>query len=73
MMRCLARHFNGDWGELGEADQLQNEQALDQGYRLFSSYEIPQHLLNDPDLPEKLWIITEADRSATTLLFPSDY
>ena len=61
----LARHFNGDWGDLCADDKAENEFSLKHGYRLLSSYE------KTP--VGKIWIITEADRSATTILFPSEY
>ncbi len=62
----LRRHLSGDWGDLSEEDRKQNDAALKTGEaRLFSSYQVA------PDL--KLWIITEWDRSVTTLLLPSEY
>lgn len=62
----LRRHLSGDWGDLDEPDRLQNDVALESGEdRLFSSYQVA------PDL--KLWIITEWDRSVTTLLLPDEY
>jgi len=61
----LQRHLNGDWGDLCDEDRRSNDAALKNGDRLFSSYRIT------PDL--KLWIITEWDRSITTLLLPSEY
>lgn len=62
----LRRHLSGDWGDLDEGDRQQNDAALKSGEdRLFSSYQVA------PDL--KLWIITEWDRSVTTLLLPSEY
>lgn len=63
----IRRHFAGDWGELDESDRRMNEAALHNGDRLFSSYDI------DAGSETRLWIITEADRSVTTLLFPSEY
>lgn len=63
----LRRHVSGDWGELPEEDWNSNQHALTSRERLFSSYAI-----NAGD-ETRLWIITEADRSATTLLLPSDY
>jgi hypothetical protein len=60
----LARHRKGDWGDLGEEDKKANDSALKTGGRLFSAY-----VFGD----EKIWIITEADRSATTVLFPEEY
>lgn len=62
---CLNRHAGGDWGDLCDEDKHTNQEALRHGHRLFSSYEIPEQ--------EKLWIITEADRSVTTFLLPEDY
>ncbi len=56
----LARHGIGDWGDLEPTDVAENQYSLIHGFRLLSSYET--------DAGEKLWIITEADRSATTLL-----
>lgn len=61
----LSRHGQGDWGDLDPEDIKANQEALRYGGRLFSSYVI------DPD--QKLWIITEADRSVTTLLLPEEY
>ena len=61
----LQRHIRGDWGELDQEDKKENEHALNRYLRLLSAYETP-------GLP-KIWIITEADRSATTILFPEDY
>ena len=60
----LARHATGDWGELCAFDRRQNEIALREGYRIFSSYEV---------LAGRVWIITEADRSVTTILLPEEY
>ena len=61
----LIRHRHGDWGDLDEDDIKANRAALHYGTRLLSCYEL--------GADRKLWIITEADRSATTLLFPSEY
>ena len=62
----LRRHLHGDWGDLSDNDRRLNDAALKSGEdRLFSSYQVT------PDL--KLWIITEWDRSVTTLLLPSEY
>jgi hypothetical protein len=62
----LRRHLDGDWGDLSDNDRRQNDAALKSGEdRLFSSYPIAPNL--------RLWIITEWDRSATTLLLPSEY
>ena len=62
---ALARHHSGDWGELDAEDLAENELSLAQGYRLLSAYTSSSGT--------KFWIITEADRSVTTVLLPSDY
>lgn len=61
----LHRHLCGDWGDLDEFDKLQNESALDNDYRVLSAYTLQDGT--------RIWIITEADRSSTCLLLPSDY
>ena len=62
----LRRHLHGDWGDLSDGDRQLNDAALKSGEdRLFSSYQVTPNL--------KLWIITESDRSVTTLLLPSEY
>ena len=62
----LRRHLLGDWGDLSDGDRQLNDAALKSGEdRLFSSYQVTPNL--------KLWIITEWDRSVTTLLLPSEY
>ena len=60
----LARHAAGDWGDLCFFDRRQNESALRDGYRVLSSYPVGR---------ECVWIITEADRSVTTILLPEEY
>ena len=62
---ALLRHVTGDWGILGAEDLSSNEHALKEGGRLFSAYRSTGKI--------KFWIITEADRSATTVLLPEDY
>lgn len=62
---ALARHLSGDWGDMSNADRQANEQALKDGSRLFSAYQVREDT--------RIWIITEADRSATTVLLPEDY
>jgi hypothetical protein len=64
-LEFLSRHLRGDWGELWPDDKTENEPSLKHGYRLMSSYQVTE--------AEKLWIITEADRSVTTLLLPTEY
>lgn len=60
----LRRHVRGDWGDLCPEDRQANEEALKVGSRLLSSYKVAD---------DKVWVITEADRSATTLLLPEEY
>jgi hypothetical protein len=60
----LARHASGDWGDLCAFDRRQNEIALREDYRVLSSYETPAG---------HVWVITEADRSVTTILLPENY
>lgn len=61
----LRRHQAGDWGDLPEEDKEENELSLREGFRLLSAYRTRKGV--------KLWVITEADRSATTLLLPEEY
>jgi len=61
----LERHVRGDWGDLCVEDIAENEFALAHGLRLFSSYAT--------SLGERIWLITEADRSVTTFLLPDEY
>ena len=61
----VLRHQLGDWGDLGPEDKAANERALIEGTRLLSAYTAK-------GLP-KIWILTEADRSSTCILFPSEY
>ena len=61
----LLRHVHGDWGELDDEDKQANDEALLHGSRLLSAYRTRRE--------DKLWAITEWDRSATTLLLPEEY
>ena len=61
----LNRHVNGDWGDLDAEDKSANERALHDGSRIFSAYSTSAGV--------KLWVITEADRSSTCILLPSEY
>lgn len=66
--RSLDRYRQGDWGDLSTADKRANDLAVQQGdLRIFAAYEYKAQ----PNL--KIWIITEADRSATTVIFPNEY
>lgn len=60
----LKRHFQRDWGDLDEEDKKLNDDAFKNGGRLFSAYKNGE---------TKIWIITEADRLVTTVLFPEEY
>ncbi len=65
LIEGLRRHAVGDWGDLCDEDREANDRALYDGTRLLSAYKSKAGL--------KYWIITEADRSATTILLPEDY
>ena len=65
-LRLLSRHQSGDWGDISEDDKKENELSLKEGFRMLSAYKLP----NDGG---KVWIITEADRSVTTILLPEEY
>lgn len=65
IMAALQRHLTGDWGDVDEHDRKENEFSLKEGFRLLSVYRSARGV--------KFWIITEADRSATTVLLPEDY
>jgi len=70
VQKCLNRHVKGDCGEVDEEDKETNDRSLQEETRLLSAY-------NDVRFPRHgvatIWIITEADRSATTILFPDEY
>ena len=65
-MAALCQHLEGNWGLCDDEDWHTNNEALKHGGRIFSSYPLP-------DEAGSFWIITEADRSVTTILLPSDY
>ncbi len=64
-LELLFRHVTGDWGTVPEEDAEANERAVAQGLRVFSSYKL--------ETGAKVWVITEHDRSVTTLLLPLEY
>jgi hypothetical protein len=64
MADLLDRHVRGDWGEMDAHDRRANDRAVRDGGRIFSSYGTGA---------QRLWVITEADRSSTTVLRPEDY
>lgn len=61
----LDRHVTGDWGDMVEEDKQENDFSVDKYLRIFSAYIIAEDV--------KVWVITEADRSVTTILLPSEY
>ena len=61
----LCRHLDGDWGELSPEDIAENELSLREGFRLLSAYSLRDGT--------RIWVITESDRSATTILLPDEY
>ena len=64
-LELLYRHVTGDWGDLPEEDIEENRLSVEKGFRIFSSYEL--------ETGAKVWVITEWDRSVTTILLPEDY
>ena len=62
---AIGRHENGDWGNLTDEDKAENDWSVENGARILSTYK--------SSAGTEFWIITEADRSATTVLLPSDY
>jgi hypothetical protein len=65
VIRALARHLSGDWGDVDAEDREENDYSLGRRLRLLSAYHSRAGV--------KFWIITEADRSATTVLLPDEY
>ena len=61
----LTRHVSREWGDLSDEDRKENDYSLEHGFRLLSAYRT--------QAGDKLWIITESDRSVTTLLLPEEY
>ncbi len=70
ILECLLKHLNYDFGILCKEDHNANMRAIQNGGRVLSIYLIPEELNIDQ---EKIYIITEADRSHTTVLYPSEY
>jgi hypothetical protein len=65
ILHAIQRHQAGDWGEVDEHDRMENELSLQKGFRILSVYRAGNGT--------KFWLITEADRSVTTVLLPEDY
>lgn len=61
----LRRHMRGDWGDVPPEDARENDLSVEEGFRVLSSYTL--------ESGDRIWIITEADRSSTTILLPSEY
>lgn len=61
----LKRHSFGDWGQVSDEDKAANDAAVKEGGRILSAYELPSKVL--------VWVITEGDRSQTTILRPEEY
>ena len=64
-VELLVRHVTGDWGDLEDEDKKENELSFKEGFRILSAYNLETGI--------KVWVITEADRTATTILLPDDY
>ena len=64
-MEFVSRHVTGDWGELSDEDRNENQLSLERGFRLLSSYRTNAN--------EVVWVITEGNRTHTTLLLPEEY
>jgi hypothetical protein len=61
----LERHLSGDWGDVPKEDARENERSVKHGYRVLSSYDVGDS--------QRVWVITEADRSSTCVLLPEEY
>lgn len=65
ILTALSRHSRGDWGDLSASDREENELACTEGFRIFSTYRATDGT--------RFWVITEADRSSTTIMLPEEY
>ena len=61
----LDRHVNGDWGDVPDAHKQENEVSVEQGFRILSAYTT--------SAGDRIWVLTDADRSVTTILLPNEY
>ncbi len=68
VQESLFKHITGDWGDVHPDDKELNDLSIEEGSRILSVYTF-----KDGNTNTKIWIITEADRSATTVLFPNEY
>jgi len=64
-IELLVRHVTGDWGDLEDEDKKENELSVKEGFRILSAYNLETGV--------RVWVITEWDRSATTILLPNEY
>lgn len=64
-VELLLRHVTGDWGDLDDEDKKENELSVKEGFRILSAYKLETGM--------KVWVITEWDRSVTTILLPEEY
>ena len=64
-LQFLRRHITGDWGDVPEEDKQENDLSVKEGFRILSAYTL--------ETGDKVWVITERDRSYTTILLPSEY
>jgi hypothetical protein len=61
----LDRHVNGDWGDVPDADKQENDLSVEKGFRILSAYTT--------SAGDRIWVLTDADRSATIILLPEEY
>jgi len=64
-LEFLTRHSAGDWGEVSREDAAENELSVGKGFRILSAYTLKN--------ADRIWVITEADRSSTCILLPEEY
>ena len=64
-LEFLQRHINHDWGNVDSEDRIENDYSVTRGLRILSAYTLKDET--------RIWVITEADRSVTTILLPSEY
>lgn len=74
---CITRHQSGDWGNVDEQDQQSNEAALANGEQILSVYDLPHPVAAATNFGDatvtKLWVISDSDRTVTTVLWPCEY
>ena len=73
LLKCLSRHSQGDWGAVCDEDRQTNDDAMIEGSRILSAYPLDEAKPCKGYGENTLWIITESDRSVTTLLLPQEY